>query len=105
MYIFTPCRRRRTAIHSAPQCQAVVYNHIGVEGAGLLPLEMVYLPSLLHSSVDGKNIKNVLSKSSRRSGRRNRAKKRLPRHSCLPVGKYVEIGDQKAWKSEFNFVI
>lgn len=50
--IFSPRRRRRAVIPSVPERQAVVFNHSGVEGAGRWPLEMVYFPSLLHSSVD-----------------------------------------------------
>ena len=51
------------AVPSAPECPAVVYNHIRVEGAGGWPLEMVYCPSLLHSSVDvEKCLKNVVTK-------------------------------------------
>ena len=63
MYFFVPFRCRRAAIPSAPECQAVVYNHIKVKGAGWLPSEIVYCPSLLHSSVDIKyHFKYVVTK-------------------------------------------
>ena len=52
-YVYFVRRRRRlTAFPSVPDGQVVVYNHIRVEGAGWLPLGMVYRPSLLHSTAD-----------------------------------------------------
>ena len=73
------------AVPSAPESPAVVYHHIRVEGAGWLPSSVVNCTFLMHSSVDVKNIQNVLTPSIRRSGRCNRAIDRLPRHCRIPI--------------------